>query len=103
MPLAPPHVCRTCGRPGCTVHRSVPWRSSTTPPRIRGPKLQRLRMQLLSDQPFCRCGRVATIRDHIVPLAEGGLDTEANVQPLCEDCHAVKTQREAQRGMARNR
>jgi len=83
------------------MHRSVPWRSSTTPPRIRGPKLQRLRMQLLSDQPFCRCGRVATIRDHIIPLAEGGRDDDSNVQPLCARCHDAKTQREALRGRVR--
>jgi len=80
------------------AHRSVPWRSSTTPPRLRGRALQRRRLALLVDQPFCRCGHLATIRDHIVPLAEGGVDEETNVQPLCELCHAAKTQQEAQRG-----
>jgi len=92
MPIAPP-----CAYP----RRRVPWRSSRTPPRVRGRKLQRLRMALLADQPFCGCGRVATIRDHIVPLAEGGTDTEANVQPLCAACHDAKTQREALRGRIR--
>jgi len=62
------------------------------------PGTQRRRLALLVDQPFCRCGHLATIRDHIVPLAEGGLDEEFNVQPLCESCHAAKTQQEAQRG-----
>ena len=29
--------------------------------------------------------------DHIVPLANGGDDELANLQPLCIDCHKVKT------------
>lgn len=33
--------------------------------------------------------------DHIVPLADGGTDTEDNLQSLCPDCHADKTQKEA--------
>ena len=36
----------------------------------------------------------ATIRDHVVPLAEGGHDVDANVQALCVACHDVKTQAE---------
>jgi 5-methylcytosine-specific restriction endonuclease McrA len=32
--------------------------------------------------------------DHVVPLADGGYDTEANLQPLCKRCHTVKTSRE---------
>lgn len=29
--------------------------------------------------------------DHIIPLAEGGSDTEDNLQPLCIPCHTVKS------------
>lgn len=29
--------------------------------------------------------------DHIVPLAHGGGDVTANVQPLCRPCHRAKT------------
>ena len=47
--------------------------------------------------------RPATIRDHIVPLAEGGLDHDQNVQALCVACHDAKTQAESQRGQKRNR
>jgi 5-methylcytosine-specific restriction protein A len=49
-------------------------------------------------------GRVvlATQRDHVVPLAEGGRDDDSNIQPLCEDCHRSKTQREAARARGRN-
>lgn len=29
--------------------------------------------------------------DHVVPLAKGGEDVEANVQALCKRCHKAKT------------
>jgi 5-methylcytosine-specific restriction protein A len=45
--------------------------------------------------------RPATVRDHIVPLAEGGLDDDRNVQAICTPCSDAKTQREAERGLAR--
>jgi 5-methylcytosine-specific restriction endonuclease McrA len=32
--------------------------------------------------------------DHIVPLADGGPDDTANMQPLCPPCHMLKTARE---------
>ena len=44
---------------------------------------------------------VATIRDHVVPLAEGGEDDEENVQPLCQDCSDAKTREESKRGQRR--
>lgn len=33
--------------------------------------------------------------DHVVPLSEGGEDHADNMQSLCPNCHADKTQREA--------
>jgi 5-methylcytosine-specific restriction protein A len=77
--------------------------------RIRGRKLQALRAQLFRQQPLsviCQAeGRtsVATIRDHIIPLAEGGQDVEQNTQALCETCADLKTQQESARGSARMR
>lgn len=76
--------------------------------RIRGRALQALRAQLFRREPLCRicvqAGRTtaATIRDHIVPLAEGGLDIEANTQPLCQDCSDTKTKAESARGVRRS-
>lgn len=29
--------------------------------------------------------------DHVVPLADGGMDDPCNMQALCADCHATKT------------
>jgi len=69
-------------------------------PRLRGRALQAARAELFAREPFCRLCRVslATIRDHIVPLAEGGQEAEHNVQPLCQVCSDRKTHRESERG-----
>ena len=105
MPMAPPRACATCGRAGCTVHvRQQPMFDHDHPAdRIRGRRLQQLRSQLFRRQPFCAVCRVnvATCRDHIVPLGEGGLDVDSNTQALCDRCHDRKSQQEAQRGIQR--
>jgi 5-methylcytosine-specific restriction protein A len=111
MPTAPLRTCSypNCGalvvRGRCAAHETGAWRGdSPAPPRIRGRKLQRLRDRLFSQQPLCvLCvakGRttLATIRDHIVPLAEGGMDDNTNVQAICKDCSDAKTAKESQRG-----
>jgi 5-methylcytosine-specific restriction protein A len=106
MPDAPARACY-CGLLNCQVHRRTAWRSSTTPPRMRGARLQRARRHLFDRDPLCvlclALGRYtpATIRDHIVPLAEGGVDDDSNVQALCQACSDTKTQAEAARGVAR--
>lgn len=75
-------------------------RRPTYTPRARGRTLQEARKRLLTREPLCRhcivrgVLRVATQIDHIVPLWQGGADNDANKQPLCDDCHAVKTLRE---------
>ena len=40
--------------------------------------------------------------DHIVPLNEGGEDTEENAQPLCMWDHAEKTREEEKKRLARS-
>jgi 5-methylcytosine-specific restriction protein A len=92
------------------VHAPRPaWTSTHGQPRIRGRKLQRLRQRLFDAHPLCVVclaqGKytIATIRDHIVNVAEGGADNETNTQAICESCHAQKTQTEAERGKARAR
>ena len=45
--------------------------------------------------------RLATQRDHIVPLEEGGQDVPENTQGLCAECHAAKSLGERQRGLRR--
>ena len=108
-----------CAMPGCSmlvtrgrcVKHAIPtaqgWTQDTG--RIRGRELQRLRMQLFRDEPFCRvcvqAGQrtVATIRDHIIPRTEGGTEDDNNIQPMCESCHQVKIREESKRGMWRAR
>jgi 5-methylcytosine-specific restriction protein A len=110
MPARPPHRCASCHQlvtgpcPTCT---RPAWTRSQPVPRIRGRKLQQMRARLFDAQPLCvvclakGCTTVATIRDHVVPLAEGGPDTQANAQPLCVRCSDTKTRAETQRGRQR--
>jgi 5-methylcytosine-specific restriction enzyme A len=59
----------------------------------------------LKDPRCNQCRRFITlkeaIRDHVIPLAEGGVENATNEQLLCPDCDRVKTQAEALRGRAR--
>jgi len=111
MAMAPPRPCShpKCGNLNCTRHQAAAWRTTSgpPPPRIRGRQLQRLRMQLFAAHPWCvlclRRGvkKAATIRDHIIPLGEGGRDDETNEQGLCHDCSDIKTRAESARGVRR--
>ena len=38
--------------------------------------------------------RVFTVLDHVVALVNGGADTGANLQRLCDECHRDKTARD---------
>jgi len=103
--MRPRPPCPTCGQQGCTLHvRDPRWHHGRpSVERIRGPRLQALRYALFAEHPFCqRCHvNVSTIRDHIVPLAEGGADDRANTQALCKTCNDAKAIDEAQRGRRR--
>lgn len=118
MTGVPLRFCATVGCPErvrrghCHRHSSgprQPWSSSRPPARIRGTKLQAMRERLFQEHPHCQeClkhGRrtVATIRDHVIPLAEGGADDETNEAAVCIDCHQIKTQAESARGIQRSR
>jgi 5-methylcytosine-specific restriction protein A len=66
-----------------------------------------MRAELFAADPLCaecrKHGRVAlaTQRDHIIPLAEGGVDDGENTQGLCDDCHLAKSKAESARGVQR--
>jgi 5-methylcytosine-specific restriction protein A len=70
---------------------------------MRGRRLQQARQRLFADEPWCRLckNRLATIRDHVIPLAEGGTEATENIQPLCQECSDRKSQQEAVRGRRR--
>ena len=121
MPKAAP---KPCSYPGCGVlvhdgsarcakHPREAWAKTHEVKRRSGRWLQRARERLFSRAPLCaecqRQGRVrvATERDHIVPLAEftgaGDPDGDDNVQGLCAECHEAKRKVESARGQARRR
>ena len=113
MGTAPPRVCSIpkCTTPlNCTQHQVEAWRTRDRPivTRIRGRELQRRRRALFARNKWCvHCadmGRqtLATIRDHIVPLAEGGSEDDTNIQGLCLDCSDRKTETESLRGVRRS-
>jgi 5-methylcytosine-specific restriction protein A len=112
---------KPCTYPGCTEltdgkssrcgdHEQPAWKNtaSETGRRRTGRWLQRQREELFRHSPLCAAceaaGRVelATIRDHIVPLAEGGSDTPENTQGLCRACSDAKSEAERQRGYERH-
>lgn len=91
----------------CAEHPREAWSKAEPVKRITGRRLQAMRARLFAHSPLCveclRHGRAvaATQRDHIIPLAEGGVDDETNEQALCDACHETKSQAEAQRGRRR--
>jgi 5-methylcytosine-specific restriction protein A len=123
MPTAPSRPCREpgCGAfaiPGskhgrCRAHttdtyRRIERRRGTAKARGYDEDWRRVRNAVLHDEPFCVvCKAVGVVQlaqdvDHVVPLAHGGARLDrANLQPLCRECHQVKTSGEnAQRGQA---
>jgi 5-methylcytosine-specific restriction protein A len=118
MPIAAP---KPCGHPGCgklvrdgsgrcEAHQSEAWvKKPTATKRITGRKLQRMRAELFTANPLCvECSKLglvklATQRDHIRSLEEGGLDVPENTQGLCDDCHNAKSLAERLRAQARSR
>lgn len=108
---AAPKPCSQCGTlvqdgsARCSAHPRKVWvKHDVSAHRVTGRRLQRMRESLFSREPLCRicmlAGRtaVATIRDHIVPLFEGGADDDANTQPICAACDEVKSKAERLRG-----
>lgn len=100
-PLCP--SLTTGGR--CEQHKRPAWEGNNASKRVfKGRSLQRERDRLFSANPLCveceRMGRVsvAVIRDHVMPLGEGGEDVRENTQGLCKACSDKKSQQEARRG-----
>lgn len=68
-----------------------------TTERLRGRKaVDQRRRRLKRTKGLCeRClpkrVTVATVVDHIIPLAHGGSDEDENTRNLCHDCHEAVT------------
>ena len=78
--------------------------------RITDARYRRLRAIILATEPLCRACLAAGVYvsatevDHIKPRHRGGsVDDISNLQPLCEECHAAKTDREGSRQTQRKR
>jgi len=94
------------GKPGSTIGRRVQQADMTrtgsvATDRIRGGKLQRIRLRVLKrDRWLCQscmaAGRVtiAAEVDHVVPLHLGGSESDDNRQSLCAACHLEKSKGE---------
>lgn len=56
-----------------------------------------IRKRLLDHSPLCAmCQKGGIIQpatevDHVLPLFKGGTDDMDNLQPLCAQCHKIKT------------
>lgn len=94
---------------GCTQHVRQPWSPTQPVERRSGRWLQGERERLFREYEYrcATCGNVRLprdlIRDHKVPLTEGGLDVPENTQPLCRACNEEKTKMESKRGRDRSR
>lgn len=83
----------------CEIHKQA-WVNRTQVKRMTGRKLQEFNSIFLRNNPICAvCKTNASVQvDHIIPLAEGGLDTYDNKQAICLQCHTSKTKKESERG-----
>lgn len=74
---------------------------TTATQRMTGRRLQKRNEAFKRAHPLCaHCaeqGRTTAVAevDHVIPLHQGGLDVEGNLQGLCIPCHEAKSAREA--------
>lgn len=105
-----------CARPGCPElrpcpvegHEPKPWASSTRKQHVRsGWQQQRDNKRILRRHRYiCHvCGEFGAMQvDHVMPLFEGGPDTDDNKRPIhAEPCHREKTAAEAARARGHRR
>lgn len=94
-------VCSRCGRIGCTAHKPKPWvNSKRRQSVVSGWEQQRRAKRILRRDDTCHVCQLpgANQVDHVIPVAEGGADDEANLRPIHSiPCHANKTAEEARR------
>jgi 5-methylcytosine-specific restriction protein A len=109
MPNAAPRICARCGRVvehGQTCVCRPAWEGAIQRA-ARSTRWMRRRRAQLKMHPICQwpgCRMLATVVDHIVPLAEHGDEYAwSNLQSLCREHHRRKSTADAQRGRRRAR
>ena len=105
---------KICSSPGCfnlqpcPDHERKPWegsrRSDLAKVKGRTASNRRKRILLKYDTICHVCGNPGSDEvDHVIPLAEGGPDTDANCRPIhSKPCHALKSSAEAARARRAN-
>ena len=90
------------GRPGIRTAVAGSWRTTDQSAASRGydHRWRQARLDFLAEHPFCACGMLASVVDHIRPhRGDQQLFWErGNWQPMCASCHGrkiVQEQREA--------
>jgi 5-methylcytosine-specific restriction enzyme A len=86
----------------------VAWAKKSRHERGYGSAWVKTRARILSrDRHLCQAclatskPTLATEVDHITPKTKGGTDEDGNLQAICHDCHAAKTEREAAEAQGR--
>jgi 5-methylcytosine-specific restriction protein A len=97
-------------KPRIAMLKSGPAPLTTRTVRITGNTRQAInRRIMMRDNGLCQCTeckaagrvRIAHEVDHVVPLWEGGAESDANRQAVNVDCHAIKTAAENKRRAGR--
>jgi hypothetical protein len=57
---------------------------------IDGPLPRKVYLAILASGPCVYCGAPSTDIDHVRPLSRGGLETESNLVPACQNCNRTK-------------
>lgn len=91
-------------RSRCDAHYTPFGGKGGTSSRTTTPEHRRRRLRVLGRAGYrCEirydgiCQGTATDCDHVVPITEGGSDTDMNCQAACRRCHARKAAIEARR------
>jgi 5-methylcytosine-specific restriction protein A len=75
----------------------MPKRYDNTDGRLRGRRAVAQRKRRLEAEPLCRdclakgITELATVPDHIIPIAKQGKDEDSNIRCLCAACHLKRT------------
>lgn len=92
--------------PFCRKHAQQAWKKKDekrggTDPFYASTAWRMMRRHILSKEPLCRvCKAMASVVDHILSRKQGGADLdEANLQPLCAECHDRKRGYESREGL----